>query len=965
MTSSRETSSIDEWLALLKSILDKARAEQDSSGPFFPPVLTLALHIESALREGRIDDALLGQMIQTLAMEGVFRRGRALSRRLGICSSAENDALLESALYAMARKPDGSQASFEEYRSRLESTLYGFVFTAHPTFSMDRPQSRALAQYALEPDESAQDVLVQAFSTRPQIPDLDEETAHALEAIAHLRAGIERLRRLALDVAATLYPTEWTALRPALSSVATWVGFDLDGRSDIAWTGVLARRMNLQSTQLAVYADRLEFLSRTAPSDARQLLQPACTRVLNALAALRNHYRFFSTYDPDHDPGHLALQEASRALISDSSQRLTSPQPLLDLLEPLVGRSDFPDGFRKDVAALAGALRHDGLSRAQVHFRINAAQMHNAIRKHVDLTTHPADPRFRQMYIDRLMKRFGAVEPAHIHLGNVLEEQASARRLFMLIQFIVRHIDSDSPIRFLIAETESSLTVLAALYLARRFGVDHHVDICPLFETERALERGSRIVGHLLDIPEFVAYIRARGRLCIQTGYSDAGRYIGQSAAAGSIERVKERIVRLMDERGLKDIALVFFDTHGESCGRGGHPGSLSARMDYIAPPALRQLAEEKGLSLVQESSWQGGDGFLWFMTHGTAYATMTRIMTHWLTPAVFSQADPLYGSDRPAATEFLTIIKSFQSDLMASPDYGALLSAFGSNLMRPTGSRAIKRQHEGRRIESRSVEAREFRAIPHNAILAQMGFLANSVSGLGSAVRADPLLFDRLVKNSPRFSNVIGASLYAVDQSDIEILRSYVLTLDPQLWLQKEKAFLNADQSTPSEACAEVALHLEHHSPFESLLRVFRAMKRDDTALKRVIPGHIPARSDESLFSVFCLHAIRLALTHRLFSLAMEIPNYSPMHDIPRSGLIDLVFRLDIPTVMRELAEIFPVHPGHEQAAHYGEDSTYISEERESYAVEHNRIFQPIERLYTRVQDISAALIHHIGFVG
>lgn len=954
-------------LAQFEKTLEKS-GESSPSGPFFPPVLNLALEIESLLREGKTDLPTLGDTVQAFALRGVVRRGHDAARRLGDCAAHDNDKTLTAAIRAMTRDEDGAEVAFDSFRNRIEKIFYAFVFTAHPTFSMSRAQGRALAAFAARPENATQETLLRAFEKPFTPPDLDEETAHALEAIGNLRHGIERLRRIALDVAEEVWPDRWTALRPVLTGVATWVGFDLDGRNDIAWTGVLARRFLLQKVQLEHYHKQLSALaSATMPPAAATAIKDALRRIDTTLTHLQVHYRFFSDHDPDRDPGHRALQKASREMVSDAKNRLTGPEPLIASLEKALGVKSLPPKSQKDLAALLATLKQDGLTPAEVHFRLNAAQIHNAIRKHVDLATHPADPRFRQAYMDRLLRRFRKIKPAQVHFGSVLEEQASARRMFMLIQQIVKHIDGHSPIRFLIAETESSLTVMAALFLARRFGVEDHVDICPLFETERALERGSRIVEHLLDVPEFVNYIRKRGRLCIQTGYSDAGRYIGQSAAAGSIERLKERILRLMDARGMQDVALLFFDTHGESLGRGGHPDGFAARMDYVAPPALRRSMAERNMTLIQESSWQGGDGFLWFMTEKTAQAVLTRIMTHWIGSSDTKRTadDPAYGAERTATTEFLTIATAFQTDLMASPDYGALLSAFGPNLMRPTGSRAMKRQHEGRRGETRHFEAREFRAIPHNAIAAQMGMLINSVSGLGLAASADPAFFERMMNSSPRFSNVMAIALRAAALSDIRILESYISTLDPALWLRRDAALSETGESGFAESCAAVAQHLESHSPFEGLLRVFRNLNRDDTAFRRVANRFIPGSSPEDRTAIACLHAIRLGLIHRIFAMAMEIPNYSPMHDIPRSDLIELVFRLEIPTVMHELDEIFPVRSGKAEKVSYGEESNYTSEDRESYAVEHARIFRPIREMYALIQDISAALVHYAGFVG
>ena len=60
-----------------------------------------------------------------------------------------------------------------------------------------------------------------------------------------------------------------------------------------------------------------------------------------------------------------------------------------------------------------------------------------------------------------------------------------------------------------------------------------------------ALERGERVVEEALRSPDWRAYLRRHGRMCLQFGYSDSGRYIGQVPASHLIERLKLRVADL------------------------------------------------------------------------------------------------------------------------------------------------------------------------------------------------------------------------------------------------------------------------------------------------------------------------------------------------------------------------------------------------------------------------------------
>jgi len=109
----------------------------------------------------------------------------------------------------------------------------------------------------------------------------------------------------------------------------------------------------------------------------------------------------------------------------------------------------------------------------------------------------------------------------------------------MTVAQTLKLIDSGAPIRFLIAETESGFTLLTALYFARLFGIERFIEISPLFETEEAFERGQRVIEEALRSRHFRDYLTALGRLAIQFGYSDSGRFVGQMAASFKIERLR------------------------------------------------------------------------------------------------------------------------------------------------------------------------------------------------------------------------------------------------------------------------------------------------------------------------------------------------------------------------------------------------------------------------------------------
>lgn len=927
---------------------------------FETPVLRLGLDMAKKLENDTISTAETAAMIRAMTRDALDHRARRLAAWAGDMNRVRNEETLEKLLEQIAA-PRGKKRPFAEFCAIVERGLYGFVFTAHPTFTMTRALSSALtnraARYGGADVDAGDDNIDGAMEIPFRTPDLTQENDFALEAIDQLHSAIWRARHIALRVARTHYGREWKKLRPHLCSVGSWVGFDLDGRQDIGWTVFFSKRIAVQMRQIESLKTRIAaLLGQDATIDPA--LEKAHALLRDTLDDLRGHYDFFEEYDAEQDEGFKSLQLQSRALVKGTQTRLIHPDKIIAHLSGALDKTTKGD-MAVALAHLLSDLQHTGLARAEMHVRINAAQLQNAMRRHIEINTHPDDPQYRQANLDQLEALIKRKKPSLVNFGDILREQTSARRQFMVLQQIVKHIDAHSPIRFLIAETESAFTILSALYFARRFGIDRHMDICPLFETQTALERGTKYMESLLDIPVFAAYIRARGRLCIQTGYSDAGRYIGQTPAGASIERLKERMLRVMADKGFSDIELLFFDTHGESIGRGGHPESVTKRMEYICPPAYRAMLDKQGQTYIQEDAWQGGDGYLPFMSEDAALATLTRAMGYFLNPApAKAMRDPFY-DDRQSVNQFFSTITTAQTGLMARPEYGALLSAYGPNLMHGTGSRAIKRQSDRARPDGQVAEARQFRAIPHNAILMQMGLLANSVTGAGNALRTHPEFYARMRADSPRFDTLMTMIKQAALLSDPMILKAYIDLLDPQLWLMRHDA---------NELHAAVARHLRHHGYHPQMRDIFQDLFEDFSRLRQYLPLHETEMDEQTRAMrarVACLHAMRIGLMHHIFTLAMRIPHYNPAHPLDRQDLLQMIFRLDVERAVEELRRIFPARPPRKAPYDFGEDSDYMADNDEGYAHEHRHIFDPMMAMHRQIQDISTAIAHYAGFMG
>ncbi len=896
------------------------RARED---PFGNPVLLVALAISRRLDRGELDLDQVGGLVRLLR----DRAFAARATRLAAYARTPVDDPLGTLARRLARPdPLDSPVPFAAFADACARTRFAAVFTAHPTFSAPAPVLHALA-------EAAGGAAPPAFAShRPGRPTLEDEFTQAAAAIHRGRDALDILAESLLREAAAIWPDRWTTLSPHPVVLASWVGYDTDGRTDIGWWDTLRLRLRMKRLGLARLAGQVA-------SDP-----PLATRVGEALDAVDAQLRLAPA---GPDPKEVAL--FAEALVGGRDAALLTPAPLMPLFDAAVAAADGEDRMRLLVAR-AGLAGH-GMSLAHTHVRLNATQLHNAVRQRLGLSDPPGDPVRRRALLAGINAALDEVRPVPVYFGALLAEQASAVRLMMTVAQITKHVDAASPVRFLIAETESGYTLLAALWLARLFGCERMVEISPLFETADALESGARVLDEALRSPHWRDYLRQTGRLCLQFGYSDSGRYVGQLDASYLIERLRMRVADSLARHGVTGIEVVLFDTHGESIGRGAHPGSLTDRLRYLSPAASRQAFARAGVLVREESAFQGGDGYLHFGTPALATATIARIAEHAFADPAGSR-DPIY-DDPDFAVDFFATIGQAMRGLVEDPGYAALLGTFGPALLDATGSRPSARQTDvGGPAAIR--HPRELRAIPNNAILQQVGWCANTVHGLGAAALRHPEPFAELRRTSSRFRRATELAAHGLLHSDLDVLRATVAVLNPGTWLDRAA---HAGVPGRREGLVAVARALERLDLWSDVSAMFHRVQADHLQLRAVWPD-APRMGDEEVL----LHALRLALIQRIWLLATAIPDFSPRHGVTPQDMLDRLIRLDVPAGLALLGEVFPAAGAAGADLDYGEAA---GPRNGSYAAEHGAIFEPMRRLFDLLREIGGAVTHHVGAFG
>ena len=904
--------------------------------PLFNPVFQLSLDVSRELESGALTLGAVSGLVSDLDCEALQSRAKRIGRLVAPVLVDDNLVRLREIAHTSARL-----LGFEGYCSRWERPLLHAVFTGHPTFLLTPAQSDAVAEAASTGD-TAPATLCLVEPDRPPITLVGEHD----EAIAAMRrAGEARdaMVRVLYDVAAHHWPDRWQSFRPLPWRLATWVGYDMDGRTDIGWATSIGFRLQEKAERLAGYVNALDNLDPTI-----------AVRLRDAEAHSREMAALFATDLSSPD----ALSAAANRLTSDAPGKLLSLASIIADLESRATVSDKKAATR--LLTLAAAMRADGLGMGGVHFRVNSAQLHNAIRRRIDpdstldLASGTALKRMRTLLAE--------VKPLRSNFAALAIENTTALRQFLAMAQILHHVDSDAPIRMLIAECEEPQTVLAALYFAQLFGIADKVDVSPLFETESAMEHGARFLDALMGEPAYRDYARLRGRVAIQTGFSDAGRFIGQLPAALAIERLQGRMARIMAKHGLTDVAALIFNTHGESMGRGAHPASIHDRLRHPMSDWAREQFKAENIRLELEASFQGGDGFLLFRTPQLALATLTRIVEAEIDPPP-AEGDPFY-TRTDLSLDFYRGIRRVQRNHLASRTYARAITAFGLGLLNETGSRKSRRQSD--LSADREMNLRQIRAIPHNAILQQLGYPVNVLSGAGTAAADDIEAIGDLIAASARGRQLFRLLRAANQLASIKSVAAFGELFNSAYWASRT---YRGSEPHLEAACTALAERLTSDDRTGVFRRLASRLRVDGLKFHRLMARIPDLGNDDDMENtrrtLGVLQALRLALMQHMFLRAVQIPAFSRSNDISRDDVLEMVFTLRIDDAVSLLRKAFPVEAPALADFTVAEPSDYPDGDDQAYAGIQSAYINPIADAYALCLRVSTAIANHFGAHG
>ncbi len=942
------TLNVPSSLAKLASDRLDGYASDISTDPQTNSVRRLAIDMFRWLEDGDLANADLLSLIKHLSAETLVARANTLKERRTMAGGAQADQVLKDRLYQLAN--DG----FDAFKETVERLGAGIVFTAHPTFGMSPAAYEALASAALADGPNVKpihDLIGQGFQSGEDIT-LQAEHDQVQNAILNGQSALAELWNISLDVAQERFPNDWFKLSPSMINLASWVGYDLDGRTDIHWSATLSFRLREKAIQLQRYSDTLTDLS----SDLSDLF-PIAQRLAAAAAHSKQSAERFSADLTKPQK----LVEAANFLTADHADKLISLGEVVRDISHLAHDSVKPEQARK-LMVLASQMRTFGLGTSCIHLRINAAQVSAVLRHDLNIESHEDD--FGRVALAQITKLAENASVCRVNFADMFQEQMTARRQFMLCAQLLKHVDQDAPIRFLIAESENPVTIMGALYLARLYGVADKVDLSPLFETPDALESGGRFVERLLESDDFKDYVNNRGRLCLQFGFSDSGRFSSQPAGDMAIERIHNLVINALSDSSLDQIDLLLFNTHGESMGRGAYPGDMTLRLNHLLTPYTRHQMAKNDIGCIHEFSFQGGDGFLHFLTPEMARTTVLQAACVLLDIHGSAEEDSFYAR-RDVSWDVYRSIRTWHEGLFENPDYPKALLEFAPGFLFKTGSRQSRRQTGASAGE---LGLRSLRAIPHNAILQQLALPLNVACGFGSAAGAEPDRLADLIRTSPRLKTLVAMSVKSREVTSVPAFRAYANLFDPGFWIAIAK---RSDRAT-AQVYRRLALLFSNYETHSAMLKLGNIVTIDLARFDRILAQFEDAPSAEdrhkSRSTLHILHATRQALMMRAFVLAAQLPEFSQRHGgASADDLLKQVTQMQISNAAEMIKTIFPAQAGRddeldrltEPTDRCGADST------EGYAHIHEHIVSPLLEIEDAIHESTIAIANVYGAFG
>ena len=262
----------------------------------------------------------------------------------------------------------------------------------------------------------------------------------------------------------------------------------------------------------------------------------------------------------------------------------------------------------------------------------------------------------------------------------------------------------------------------------------------------------------------------------------------------------------------------------------------------------------------------------------------------------------------------------------------------------------------------------RQIRAIPHNAILQQLGYPVNVIAGVGTAAGEDLEGVAEVLSTSRRGRSLVRMQRASDRLASIKSVAAYGELFNSAYWASRP---YRGTETALEPACLSLAEHLTKDDRTGVFRRLASRLRVDGLKLHRLL-DRLPkdetatdgAREDVRR-SLGALHALRLALMQHMFLKAVQIPAFSRSNDISRDDVLEMVFTLRIEDALAQLRRAFPVSAPSIDDFAVNEPTDYPDSDGQAYAGIQSAYITPIDQAYALCLRIGTAIANHFGAHG
>jgi phosphoenolpyruvate carboxylase len=284
--------------------------------------------------------------------------------------------------------------------------------------------------------------------------------------------------------------------------------------------------------------------------------------------------------------------------------------------------------------------------------------------------------------------------------------------------------------------------------------------------------------------------------------------------------------------------------------------------------------------------------------------------------------------------------------------------------LLGDTGSRKSRRQSD--LAADREMSLRQIRAIPHNAVLQQLGYPVNVIAGFGTAAEGNYEALAELLRDSDRGRQLVRLVRAANALASIKTVAAFGELFNSAYWASRP---YRGDEQSVSDACLALAEYLTTDDRTGVFRRMASRLRVDALKLHRLldlVPDEEPLEGREHTRRMLgVLQALRLALLQHMFLKAVSVPPFSRANDISREDVLEMVFTLRVDEALAQLRRAFPVsEPGLGDFT-VSEPSDYPDEAAVGYEAIHRDFIDPIEQAQALSLRIGTAIACLFGAHG